>query len=177
MKVVTLTALLLSLSASVFAQAPPTAVTINPATATMEFGYADFNTVLPPNDVLAGQPMTIGFQTIVFPAAADVGTGVPIATGAVIPKSVVTVANASTTPPTYRATFAQAGLVIGTGPNQIPPCTVVAPATCPAYTALLLAIGPNNRASPKAVLSESNPFMLAALVVTQPAPPTNVVVK
>jgi len=168
---------ILGLPTRAAAQLPPNSVVVNPATATMEFNSPDHNTVAPPGDVSAGQPLITGYQPLLFPVAADVNTGTPIASGTVIPKANVVIVTPATTPPTYRTNFVQAGFVVGTGTNQIPPCTVVAPAVCPVYTMLMVAVGPNNRTSPRGVLSESNPFLLASLVVTQPAAPGNVVVK
>jgi hypothetical protein len=111
-----------------------------------------------------GTPEVASYQAMIFAQAADVVSGVPIQVGPVVPKSVVTVVTPATNPPTYQLTLAQTGITV-------PPCTV-AQASCPVYTALLLAIGPNGT-SARGVASESNPFSAGSTAVV-PAGPANV---
>lgn len=136
-----------------------------------QFVSADHTTLTPAGQTNAGQPVISGYQFSVFPASADVTTGVPISVSTVIPKANVALVP-STTPQQYSVTFAAMGFL--SGPQAIPACTTL---PCPQYTMLVVAIGPNGT-SAKAVTAESNPFT-AALPVQGPPPagPTNVTVK
>lgn len=155
-----LTLILLSLPASVFAQlANPGAVT---------FVSVDHATTIPAGTTNAGQPTVTSYQASMFPAAADVSTGVPIAVGPVIAKATAALQPAPAPANTYKLTFAQMGF---TGANAIPACSVL---PCPQYTIVLVAIGPNGT-SAKSVASESDAFTATLPVVgPPPAGPTSV---
>lgn len=145
---------------------------ITPATAQAEWIQPDFSATLPVDDANAGQPNVTGFQFALFRVEQDVSTaGIqPVAVGPIVPKSNATIVP-GVSPPTVRMLFSRTGVTI-------PPCTAVAPATCPVYTMVVVAVGPNG-ATPWQVASESDPFTLAPRVLTQTkaAAPTSVKVK
>lgn len=165
----------LLLSAPALAQTP---VIINPPAATVTFNSPDHTATVPQGQANAGQPLIASYQAMVFLASADVVTATPVVVGPVIAKTLASVVSPATTPPSYVLTFPQLGIgTVGSGANQIPPCTAVAPATCPVYDVVMVSIGPGGT-SARAVAAESNPFTLAALQATQtPAGPVNLVVK
>lgn len=150
-----------------------------------EFISQGHNLPVPQGEANAGQPLITGYQAYAFPLASDVTTGVPIATGVIVPKATV-VATGATSPctpgsqtscPIYTLTGAQLGLTIGSGPNQIPPCTSATQAGCPQFSLVMVAIGPGG-VSARGVLAESDPFTLPALApTTPPVSPSQVKIK
>jgi hypothetical protein len=164
---------------------PAAAQVVVSATSSTEFTSPTHNLAIPAGSANAGEPQVTSYQAYVFPLAADVTTGMPIVNGLVVPKSQAVATGvtmpcapgAATTCPVFKLTFAQLGFTIGSGPNQIPPCTATTQAGCPQYSALLIAIGPGGN-SAKGVLSESDPFTLSALApAPPPAPPSQVKIK
>lgn len=152
-KILLLALIFLSLAAAASAQ-----TVVVPATAKVDFLSADNIAIIPAGQLNAGQPVVTSYQGSVFLLADDVVTGTPLIVGPVVPKALVT-----STPTSLRLTFVQLGI------TAIPACTVVAPAVCPVYDVLLVAIGPNGT-SAKAVVSESDSFTLAPLVLPSPPP-------
>ncbi len=163
-------ALVWSWPAFAWAQIP---TVIDPVTARVEFQSADHTAIIPAGEAGAGGPAVVSYQAYLFLVAADVTTGVPLFSGPVIAKTLAAVVNA-TPPITYSLTFAQMGLS-----SAIPACTVVAPATCPAYDIVLVSIGPGAlTGTARAVASESDPFSLTPLLPTRaPASPAVVRIK
>lgn len=134
--------------------------------AKLDFTSASQAAIIPVGEVGAGGPVLISYQASVFPITADVSTGTPLVVGPVFAKALA-VSNPAAT--ALRLTFAQMGIATG-----IPACTAVLPATCPVYSVVLIAIGPNNRTLP-GLASESDSFTLAAPVLlptTPPVPPS-----
>lgn len=152
-----------------FASAAVAQIVVNPLTARAEFLSPDQTAVIPPGQVGAGGPAIASYQAMVFSEPIDVSTGVPVWTSPVIPKSSVT-ALGTATPQVYSLTFFQMGITTAT----LGPCTAVAPTPCPAYTILLVDIGPGGT-SARAVTSESDSFSWAALVNPPPAAPPSAV--
>lgn len=139
----------------------------NPQSAT--FVSPDHATVIPPGQTNAGQPVLASYQWSMFPATADVSTGVPIAVGPVISKSLAVLQPSPAPANTYKLTFTQMGF---TGANAIPVCTTL---PCAQYTIVVVAIGPNGT-SARGVAAESDPFT-AALPVVGPPPASPASVK
>lgn len=133
-------------------------VVVNPLTARAEFLSADHTTVIPPGQVGAGGPLVTSYQAMVFSEPIDVSSGLPIWTSPVIPKSSVT-AVGTAAPQVYSLTFFQMGITMAV----LGPCTAVAPTPCPAYTIVLVDIGPGGTTA-RGVTSESDPFSWAPLV-------------
>lgn len=147
-------------------------IVVNPATAKLEFGSDDHNTIIPPGQVGAGGPALVSYQAMVFPASADVSTGVPVWTSPVIPKTVVSTVGTAT-PATYSLTFFQMGITTAT----LGPCAVVAPNPCPGFTIVLVDIGAGGTTA-RSVASESDSFSWAALTLPAlAAPPLRLKVK
>jgi hypothetical protein len=137
-------------------------VVVNPTTAAVDFFSSDHSAVIPVGQANAGQPVIASYQGMVFPEAADPGAGTPTIVGPVVAKATATAGN----PGLLRLTLAQMGL------TAIPACTVVAPATCPQFTVVMVSIGPGGT-SARSVTAESDPFMRAALLPSQaPAGPS-----
>jgi hypothetical protein len=129
---------------------------IDPATARMEFTESD------PTSVTS-------YQAIVLPTSADAVTGVPALTGPMVPIGGIIISpTAPPSPVTYSVTFAQMGITTTTLP-----CTAVAPAVCPSYSIVLLAIGPNG-ISARSISAESDAFALTPLTMPPTAPSTPV---
>jgi hypothetical protein len=138
-------------------------VVVNPATAGLDFFSADHSAVIPVGQPNAGQPAIVSYQALVFPSAiTEPFSGTPTITGVVVPKASVV---PDVTPGFLRLTFAQMGI------TNLPACAVVAPAVCPAFSIVLVGTGPNGP-SLKAVISESDSFMRAALIQIAPAGPS-----
>lgn len=137
---------------------------LNPTTAAVDFFSADHAAVIPVGQANAGLQAIASYQGMVFPSAADPTAGTPTIVGPVVAKAGATAGN----PGLLRLTFAQLGL------TAIPACTVVAPATCPPFSIVLVAIGPNGT-SARSVTAESDAFMRAALLPgVAPAAPSQV---
>lgn len=148
-------------------------VLINPLVAKVDFLSTDHSAIIPVGQPNAGQPVITSYQASVFPIAADVTTGTPLVVGPVIAK---TLAVSNPTATALRLTFAQLGIAT-VGPTGIPACTVVAPAVCPQYSVLLVAIGPGGT-SLRGIGNASDSFTLAPLQPNpQPAAPSTVKVQ
>lgn len=121
----------------------------------VDFVSTDQNTIIPVGQVNAGQPALASYQGMIFAAAADPSSGVPLVVGPVIAK---TLAVAQPAANTFRLTYTAMGLTI-------PPCTTL---PCAQFSLLLVAIGPGGT-SARGVASESSPF--TARVPTPPPAP------
>jgi hypothetical protein len=125
----------------------------NPATASVSFASPD-----------QGSANLTGYQGFLFRESDNVATATPLITGPVISKSLVAASGVPSRP--YKLTLGQLGVA------GLPACTVTAPATCPAYTVLLVGIGPGG-ASPRSTDAESDSFSLPAAAALPPAGPTS----
>lgn len=148
-------------------------VIINFAQSRVEFTSTDHDTIVPAGQVGAGGPVILTYQALVLLTAADPVAGNVIFTSAPIPRTAVTTISGVSPNQTFSLTFLQLGITAAV----LPACTVVAPATCPAYSVILLTSGPAGT-SARSLLAESDSFSLAALVLpAKPAPPSLVKVK
>lgn len=160
MKKLSLSIVLALVALAVPTQAQPATVVIVPTTAKVDFTSASHAAVIPAGQVNAGQPVVASYQAMVFPVGSS---GSATITGPVIAKTLVTTGTAGP----FRLTFAQLGI------TNIPPCTVVAPATCPQYFLILAAIGPGGRT--ESLAADSDLFGLAPLQPNQPAAAPSVI--
>lgn len=154
--------ILITLALLLAASAASGQTVIDPAVAKLDFFSTDHAAVIPVGQANAGQPAITSYQGILFPSAADPAAGTPAIVGPVIAKALA-VANPAGT--ALRLTLAQMGIA------ALPACTVVAPAVCPTFSIVLVAIGPNGTTA-RSVLAESDSFMRASLVSLPPAAPS-----
>lgn len=153
---------LFALASLLVAAAASAQTVVNPTVAAVDFFSADHASVIPAGQANAGQPAIASYQGMIFPSAADPSSGTPTLVGPVIAKTLA-VANPAGT--ALRLTFAQMGI------TGVPACTVIAPAVCPSFSVVMVAIGPNGTTA-RSVTAESDSFMRAALVSSPPAAPS-----